>query len=165
MMSMGRSLLLCWAVLGIGSLGWGDLRAEGEAAEIIRVKIEEYVASKPVRTEDPTIRFERRYLSWGAIDSQEYRDREGKYYAVFWKVKEPGAKTVVCLEYLQSKTGRTVHRQEVVIDQPRRGTNVVEFQVTGPLYHENGDVLAWKASIVRDGVVLADKRSFLWKDP
>lgn len=162
---MGRTLLLLCAILGVQFLSLGCLRAEGEGlAEITRVKIEEYLASKPVRTEDPTIRFERRYLTWGAISSEEYLEREGKYYTIFWKMKDSEPVTVR-FEYLQAKTGRTVHVQEAAIDRGKRGGNIVDFRVTGKVFHEGGDVLAWKASIVRNGAVLTDRKSFLWKDP
>jgi hypothetical protein len=162
---MGRTLLLFWALLGAGFYGLESLRAEGLGAEITQVKIEEYLTSKPVRTEDPMIRFERRYLVWGAINSADYLAREGKYFTIFWKVKDRSSGVKVRMEYLQSMTGRKVHVQEVAVDQPCRGNNAADFQVIGTDYHKNGDVLAWKATILRDGVVLAERRSFLWKDP
>lgn len=161
---MGRTLLLFWTIWGAGCFGVGNLIAEGDQAEVTRVKIEQYLASKPVRTEDPMIRFERRYLSWGAIDREEYQEREGQYFTVFWRLKDSRLGAVVRLEYLQAKTGPEVHIQEIAVDQPRRGNNVVDFQVTGPDFRKNGAVVAWKASILREGAVLADKRSFLWED-
>jgi hypothetical protein len=161
---MGRLLLLVSLFFWAGVFGGECLRAEGDAGEITRVNITEYVAKKPVRTADPMIRFERRYLTWGAINSDDYREREGKYFTIFWKTKDPGAATVR-FEYLQGKTGKTVHVKEVTADKVQRGTNKADFRVTGAEFHDKGDVLAWKASILRNGVVVADRKSFLWKDP
>lgn len=162
--AMRRTLLLFWAVLGAGIFGTGNLWAEDQPAEITRVKIEQYLAHRPARTEDPMLRFERRYLTWGAVNAEEFREREGKYFTVFWKARDPGPASVR-LEYLQAKTGRTIHVQEIKLDQLKRGSNSCDFRVIGADFHDNGDVLAWKASFLRNGVVLAERRSFLWKDP
>jgi hypothetical protein len=162
---MRRTLLLFWVFLGCGIFGSMGLRAEDQPVEITRVKIDHYVATRPVRTEDPMIRFERRYLTWGAIGGEEFREREGKYFTVFWKARDPGAATIIRFEYLQAKTGRTVHVQEVKLEQAKRGNSSADFRVIGADYQDKGDVLAWKASVLRNGAVLAERRSFLWKDP
>ena len=49
------------------------------------------------------------------------------------------------------------------MDRPKR-SNVTKFEVTGSDYWDGGKVTQWKVSIVESGVVVAEFRSFLWKE-
>jgi len=163
---MGRFFVQNVSLLGIvGTVCFlaGDAWAR-EPVEITKVKIDEYIASKPVRTDDLMIRFQRDYITWGAITTEEYREREGKYFTVFWKARDRSRGAVVRMEYLQANTGRQVHVQEVAVDRIKWGNNTAYFQVTGEDFWTDGDVLAWRVSVLRDGEVLAARRSFLWRD-
>ena len=68
---------------------------------------------------------------------------------------------MIRFEYLQANTGDTVHVKEVEIDKVKR-RNTTDMKVVGDEYTENGDVLAWRASVVRGDEVLATSESFLW---
>ncbi len=45
----------------------------------------------------------------------------------------------------------------------RRGSRWTEIEITGEDFQALGQLTAWKASLVSDGQVLAEKRSFLWR--
>ena len=45
----------------------------------------------------------------GAITAEEYRERYGYYFTIFWKTDAPGSPNTVRLEYTQANTGATVH--------------------------------------------------------
>ncbi|MEM0969202.1 MAG: hypothetical protein AAGJ31_07630 [Verrucomicrobiota bacterium] len=140
------------------------LHAGGESAKIVRVKYEEYDPRKPLRTADPMISFERKHLLYGAITSEDYFARAGKYYTIIWKCKERSAYDVVVrFEYITAKTGAEIHVQEIVPEKLRM-TNTTDFQVIGEEWEEKGQVIAWKASILRAGEVVDVSRSYLWKD-
>mgnify|MGYP005707297357 CR=1 FL=1 len=137
--------------------------ADSPSASIRKVKYTHLSFDKRLVTEDPMIGFEHRYLLHGAIESDEYYRRAGKYYTIFWRAKDRSPNAVVRLEYLQANTGETVHVKEMVVEKVRRH-NTTDVNVIGDDYIENGDVIAWKASIVRNGEVISSTKSFLWKD-
>ncbi len=112
-------------------------------------------------TEDEMIEFEHRRLLHGAIDGAEQRDRFGNYFTIYWRSKRRDPVTVR-LEYRQGATGLKVHVQEQVVERPRR-SNTTKFQVTGEDYHTNGKVSQWRASLVEDGAVVAEYKSYLWQ--
>lgn len=114
-----------------------------------------------VKTEDEMIEFEQKRHLHGAIEQSEKRDRFGNYFTIFWK-SETRNPCVVRLEYRQGGTGFQVHVQEEVVDKPRR-TNETKFQITGDDYQRNGKVTQWKASIVENGAVVAEYKSYLWQ--
>ncbi len=107
------------------------------------------------------IAFEHKRLLLGAINASERSDRYGNYFTIFWRTKTR-APVTVRLEYRQGSTGLRVHSQEVSVPNPK-GTNTTKFQVTGDDYHQNGKVTQWKASILENGAVVAEYRSFLWQ--
>ncbi len=139
-----------------------SLAGDGQP-EIRKVKYEQLNLSQSLRTEDAMIGFERSYLLYGAITSEEYRAREGKYYTIFWRSKgdrRPGM--VVRLEYLQANTGDEVKVKEVTVDKVER-QNTTDINIVGEEFKTDGNVVAWKASLVRDGEVVSFVESFLWE--
>lgn len=112
-------------------------------------------------TEDEMIDFEHRRLLHGAINAEEQRDRFGNYFTIYWKSKRRDPVTVR-LEYRLGKTGLQVHVQDEVVERPGR-TNTTKFQVTGEDYHENGKVSQWRVSVVQDGAVVSEYKSYLWQ--
>ncbi|MEM1294950.1 MAG: hypothetical protein AAGH89_06260, partial [Verrucomicrobiota bacterium] len=153
--------------LTIATLGLANIvpltSLAGDLPEIRKVKYERLNLSESLRTEDAMVSFERKYLLHGAITSEEYRAREGKYYTIFWKSKgdrRPGM--VVRLEYLQSNTGDEIKVKEVTVDDVRR-QNTTDINVIGEEFKEDGNVVAWRASLVRDGEVISSVESFLWE--
>lgn len=114
-----------------------------------------------VRTEDQMIDFEQRRYRHGAVENVEIRERYGNYFTIFWK-SETKAPATVRLEYRQGRTGLKVHSQEVAVATPKR-RNVTKLEVTGDDYHRDGKVTQWKASIVENGTVVAEYKSYLWQ--
>jgi len=114
-----------------------------------------------LETEDPMIAFEQRRHLRGAIESADYTERYGNYFTVFWTSKTK-APAVVRLEYRQGRTGLKTLVKEVEVAAPK-GSNTTKFQITGDDYRENGKVTQWKASIVEDGAVVAEYKSYLWQ--
>ncbi len=170
-----------------------------DEVEIRKVNYTDLTYDRIQRTADPMVNFERRYLLHGAITSEDFRDRRGKYFDVHWRAKDTAPGIVVRFEYLQAYTGSEVHVQEVTVDEVER-TNCTKFQVIGRQYtgdwewpdgtpltipeYESyvfklrtgqpiatkatakggGDVLAWKVTLLRDGVVLDAYKSYLWRE-
>ena len=48
-----------------------------------------------------------------------------------------------------------------MVSEPKH-SNVTKFEVTADTYLRDGKVTQWKASIVEDGVVVAEYKSYLW---
>ena len=144
---------------GISSafLGFGD-KAD---AEITKVKYEWLNLGTRFRTEDPMIKFERKYLLWGAYTREDYYARVGKYYTISWRSEDRSPGLVVRFEYRQANTEDEVHVKEVTVDKVKR-RNSTDFEVIGEEYKEKGNVLAWRVSLVRNGEVVATSESFLW---
>jgi hypothetical protein len=190
----------CKALLALGSaLAMAIPASASDDVEIRKVNCTDLTFERVQRTADPMITFERRYLLYGAIEANDFRERRGKYFSVLWRAKDTAPGVKVRFEYLQAYTGPKIHVQEVTVDEIER-TNSTHFQVTGkefsgewswpdgkPLtqgeyesYVEKlrtgakidvqataksgGDVVAWKVSLVRDDVVLATNKSFLWRE-
>jgi hypothetical protein len=114
-----------------------------------------------VKTDDRMIVFEERRHLYGAVDAAERRELYGNYFTVFWKT-ETRAPATVRLEYRQGSTGLAIHTQEVVVDAPKR-TNETKFQVIGDDYHKKGKVTQWRATVVENGTVVAEYKSYLWQ--
>lgn len=130
-------------------------------AEISKVKIERINLSERFRTDDPMIAFERRHLMFGAYKSEDYYAREGRYYTLFWESKDRSPGLVVRFEYIQANTEDTIHVKEAAVDRVKR-RNVTKFNVIGDEFRDNGNVLAWRALLVRGDEVVATYESYLW---
>lgn len=101
---------------------------------------------------------ERRYF--GAVSQMERRNREGHYYTVDWSASKP-SDVRVRMEYRQQKLGLHVQSKERYYPQAR-GSMKTEFSVTGDDYHEDGQVTAWRVSLVENGRIVAVTQSFMW---
>lgn len=101
-------------------------------------------------------------LLHGAVTVEERRQKAGQYYHLIWKQPEEQQRPVeFVFEYLQAGSGSKIKRQV------QQGTVAKKaeafFTITGTDYQKNGRVLAWRASVKRDGEVLATKRSYMWR--
>lgn len=110
---------------------------------------------------DPMLAFEHRRYLLGAIEDSEVEERYGNYFSIFWKTQNKAPATVR-LEFRQGKTGNQIHTLEEFVAKPGR-TNVTKFQVAGPDYQSKGKVTQWKASVIENGTVVAEYKSYLWK--
>lgn len=125
-----------------------------------------HLRDKDSRTEsysiDPMIRFERQHHFHGAVTSDQRHERLGNYYTLFWNAPASRSPVTVRFEYRQSLTGeRVLTFDQVVTDV--RDKNKTALRITGDSYHRDGRVAAWQATLLQDGRVLDQTRSFLWK--
>lgn len=134
----------------------------GSVARITKVNPYHLKPGEWVKTEDRMIAFEQAHRYHGAITAEEYADRYGYYFTIFWKSEAPGSTNTVRLEYTLGNTGPEIHVQDVPIVSAKR-RNTTEIQVTGEEYQTNGAVTSWRASILSGEETLAEFRSFLWK--
>lgn len=114
-----------------------------------------------IKTDDQMIDFEQHRHLHGAVENTERRELYGNYFTIFWK-SETKAPATVRFEYRQGSTGLKVYTQEIEVSAPKR-RNVTKLEVTGNDYHRDGKVTQWKASIVENGTVVAEYKSYLWQ--
>lgn len=112
-------------------------------------------------TQSDAARFERSYLTWGAINSWDLEQRDGNYYNFFWRTSTP-ADVTVRLEYRQAGLGNYVKAKELYYPNAR-GSYKSHFEVVGDEFHENGRVTAWRALLIVDGRIVALRQSFMWR--
>ena len=111
---------------------------------------------------DLMVRGEVQRFLHGAVTQEERLQKVGQYYHLIWKQRADKARNVEFLfEYLQAGSGSSVKRMT------QKGTVISQadayFTITGHDYQKNGRVLAWRASVMREGKVIATKRSYLWR--
>jgi hypothetical protein len=79
-----------------------------------------------------------------------------------WKTKDKSTPATLRFEYRQKGTTAEVLVKE--IDIPKvKGSNTTQINVVGDEYATNGQVMSWRASIVRGGETVASSQSFLWE--
>ncbi len=115
-----------------------------------------------ISTADPMLDFEPRRLLHGAVTVEDYEDRYGYYYTIFWK-SETGSTATLVLEYRQGSSGSQVLKKEMEVAAPKK-KNTTKFQVTGDEYSNGGKVTQWKVTILEAGTKVAEYKSFLWKE-
>jgi len=121
----------CQILLALGgAIALAAPASATDEVEIRKVNYTDLTYERVQRTSDPMIGFERRRLLFGAITTEDYRARRGKYFTVLWKAQDTAPGIVVRFEYLQSFTGAEIHLQEVTADKVERN-NATDFQVTG----------------------------------
>lgn len=125
-----------------------------------------HLKDKDARTEsysiDPMIRFERQHLFHGAVTEEQRHERLGHYYTLSWNAPATRSPVTVRFEYRQSRTGERVLTFDQVVTKVRE-KNKTALRITGESYHRDGRVVAWQATLLQDGRVLDQTRSFLWK--
>ncbi len=110
---------------------------------------------------DASVRFERDYRMFGAVTALDQRQRFGNYYTFFWVARRP-ADVRVRLEYRQEKLHAFVQAREIAYPNAR-GHHTTDFAILGDDFYDDGRVLAWRASLIVDGRIVAVRRSYLWE--
>jgi len=110
---------------------------------------------------DRSLEYEFKYFNHGAITQAQRYNREGQYYVVTWTNHGAPADYVLRLDYRQGKTREKVKTVEIPYPKAE-GTFKGTFSVTGDDYHLDGNVLSWRISVVRNGQIVAQKKSFVW---
>ena len=114
--------------------------------------------------EDPMVRMEKSRRLHGAVSMTERRQRLGQYYTLVWHDPEGAGKGAVeaVFEYQQGATASRVKRMTKTFPA-NESSGIAEFAVIGDDYFTGGKVLAWRASVRRDGKELASRQSYLWR--
>jgi hypothetical protein len=136
--------------------------SKGPAGKVVKVKHFHLVPGERLVTADRSILFERQHLLHGAVSASEQRERAGHYYSFQWSVDDRSQPVTLRLQYRQANTGLDVQTLTQEVAEVRR-SNWSKFQITGPAYHQNGRVTAWKLTLERGGEVLASQQSYLWE--
>lgn len=118
--------------------------------------------SKTPKTDDEMIKFEVRRHLHGVYQNVDEKERYGNYFTIFWKT-ETRQPATVRLEYRSAATGSQLHVKEVPVPDPKR-RNVTKLSVVGHEYRTGGKVTQWKATVVEGDTVVAEYKSFLWKE-
>jgi hypothetical protein len=116
------------------------------------------------RVDDPMIRAEKQRRLHGAVSMQQRRERLGQYYTLIWEDAAGVGQGEVELrfEFQQGATGSLIKRRQANFPASE-ASGVAEFAVIGDDYFRNGRVLAWKATLLRGGRVVATRQSYLWQ--
>ena len=105
--------------------------------------------------------YEPKYWDHGAILSKDRLDRQGNIFVINWQNDGEPSDFTVRLDYRQAMT------RERVMTQTQEYKNFDGYEktvikVTGDEYLRGGVVHSWRISIVRDGKIVAQKKSFIW---
>ena len=111
--------------------------------------------------QDASITFERQYRLFGAVTKLDQHQRFGDYFDFFWRARRP-ADLTVRLEYRQENLHAHVQAQEISYASVH-GRHKTEFKVIGDDYFDGGRVIAWRCSLIENGRIVAENRSFMWE--
>jgi hypothetical protein len=105
--------------------------------------------------------YEPKYWDHGAILAKDKLDRRGNIFVINWQNDGQPGDFTVRLDYRQAMT------RERVMTQTQEYKNFDGYEktvlkVTGDEYLRGGVVHSWRISIVRDGKIVAQKKSFIW---
>ncbi len=148
---MALSLVSCASKSGTGGV-----------ASITKVNPYHLQPGKRIETEDRMIAFEQRHYYHGAITAEDFQEKFGHYFTIFWENDAKGTDYTVKLEYTQANTGPEVHVKEVQVPGAK-SRNTTKIEVVGEEYRTNGPVTSFKVSLLSGGETVAESRSFLWK--
>ncbi len=161
---MKRRIIATFALLAILAASGPVTFAGRKEAEITKVKYYHMKPGQRIETSDQMIRFEQRYYLYGAVTDDEFVEKFGNYYTIFFKAPSSATPVTVRFEYRQSLTGPKIHTLESTVDKLSGfGSTESRFRITGEAYLTNGPVVAWKASLLVDGQVVSESKSFLWQ--
>jgi hypothetical protein len=105
--------------------------------------------------------YEPKYWDHGAILAKDRLDRQGNIFVINWQNDGEPSDFTVRLDYRQAMT------RERVMTKTQEYKNFDGYEktvlkVTGDEYLRGGVVHSWRISIVRDGKIVAQKKSFIW---
>ncbi len=110
---------------------------------------------------DASVGFERYYRLFGAVTALDQRQRLGNYFTFFWRSRRR-ADVTVRFEYRQEKLHAFTQARELSYPDAH-GTTKTVFAIIGDDFIDDGRVIAWRASLVVDGRIVATNRSYLWE--
>jgi hypothetical protein len=105
--------------------------------------------------------YEPTYWNHGAILAKDIQDRKGNIFVINWQNDGQPGDFTVRLDYRQAMTRERVMTQTQEYKN-FEGYEKTVLKVTGDEYLRGGVVHSWRISIVRDGKIVAQKKSFIW---
>lgn len=156
----GTLTLLAGAIMLLGSTSCAS--SDRSASAITKVKYFHLDPATRVRTYDRMINFDQSYYRYGAVNNEQLAEKTGHYYSVFWRTDDRSAEAKLRMDYRHQSTGPKEYSFEVDIDEIRR-RNVTKFAVVGEEYQTLGPVTAWKITLLINGEVAGENKSFLWE--
>jgi hypothetical protein len=111
--------------------------------------------------EDRSLQYEFDYFNHGAVTKAQRYNRQGQYYVVTWGCSGEPKNVTLRLDYRQGLTREKVTTMEIPYEEAK-GTYKGTFAVTGDRYYLNGQLISWRVSLVHDGVIVAQEKSFVW---
>ena len=110
---------------------------------------------------NPMLDYEKKYWNHGAILSKEFEGKQGNIFVINWQNDGAPSDFIVRLDYRQANT-----RERVMTKTERyqnfNGYEKTVIKVVGDDYLRGGVVNSWRISIVRDGKIVAQEKSFIW---
>jgi hypothetical protein len=105
--------------------------------------------------------YEPKYWDHGAILAKDRLDRQGNIFVINWHNDGEPSDFTVRLDYRQAMT------RERVMTKTQEYKNFDGYEktvlkVTGDEYLRGGVVHSWRISIVRNGKIVAQEKSFIW---
>ena len=105
--------------------------------------------------------YEPKYWNHGAILAKDRADRKGNIFVINWQNDGQPSDFIVRLDYRQAMS------RERVMTKTQEYKNFDGYEktvlkVTGDDYVRGGVVNSWRISIVRDGKIVAQEKSFIW---
>lgn len=155
-------LLTGFPVIALSFSSCSSTSDSGSIATITKVNPYHLQPGQRIITDDRMIAFEQVHHYHGAITAEDFVNKFGHYFSIFWKTTAKGSDVTVKLEYTQANTGATIHVKEVAVANPK-SRNTTKIEVIGEEYAKNGPVTSWNASIISGGQAIAEFPSFLWK--
>ena len=168
--------LIQFAALALAATGWSAPPTQPRLLEKARVLplslddafqfrktiiyLNDPLVTKPVVTQEEMITFERQRVNFGAITSNDRRERFGQYFKFFWRTSRKSDLTVR-FEYRQANLGSYVQARELTYPAAK-GSFKSEFNVLGDDFIDDGKVTAWRAVLIENGKIVALNQSFLW---
>ena len=112
-------------------------------------------------TGNPMLDFEKKYWDHGAILKKDIEGKQGNIFVINWQNDGSPNDFTVRLDYRQANT-----RERVMTKVERYenfdGYEKTVIKVVGDDYLRGGVVNSWRISIVRDGKIVAEEKSFIW---
>jgi len=113
------------------------------------------------RTGNPMLDFEKKYWDHGAILKKDIEGKQGNIFVINWQNDGSPNDFTVRLDYRQANT-----RERVMTKTEEYknfdGYEKTVIKVVGDDYLRGGVVNSWRISIVRDGKIVAQEKSFIW---
>ena len=111
--------------------------------------------------DNASMMFEPKYWDHGAITAKEIQDRKGNIFVINWQNDGKPGDFTVRLDYRQANSREKVMTKTQDY-KDFDGYEKTVLKVVGEDYLRGGVVNSWRISIVRDGKIVAQEKSFIW---